>query len=293
MLRLLSLLLAAALCSCSAPEPTAALPPEWFEAVPPVHVVGPLWDVGTRDLRVFLVSTPAGLILIGGAMPGSDGLIEDSIRAAGFDPADIRILLCSHAHVDHVGTLARLQASTGARVEASAADAALLASGGATDYLFADVPPFHFQPVRVDGVLRDGDEVTLGGVTLTARLTPGHTPGNTTWLLQLPEGDRTWNVVLAGSQSVNPGTRLLIEPSYPGILDDYRRSLTLLESLPAEIWLAPHASQCGFQAKRERASTEGVRAFVDPEGYRAQLASWKAALERTLAQEQAAARADA
>jgi metallo-beta-lactamase class B len=251
-----------------------------------VQVVGPLWDVGTRDLRVFLVETSDGLILIGGVMPGSEGVLEDAIRAAGFDPADIRILLSTHAHVDHAGTLASFKASTGASLQASAADAALLESGGAADYLFANVPGFRFDPVRADRVLRDGDQVSLGGVTLTARLTPGHTPGNTTWVMELQHGRHTWHVVITGSASVNPGTRFLREPSYPGILEDYRRSIALLESLDVEIWLAPHASQCGFEAKRERARFEGPRAFVDPEGYRAQVARWKAALERAVAEEQ-------
>jgi metallo-beta-lactamase class B len=93
------------------------------------------------------------------------------------------------------------------------------------------------------------------------------------------------DVVLAGSCSVNPGTRLLHEPSYPGILEDYRRSLALLESLQADIWLAPHASQCGLGAKRALAASEGAAAFADPEGYRRKVAEWRAGLEQAVAAE--------
>ena len=284
-----SALLVAALAACSghgAADPHAdGFPAEWYQPAPPLHVVGPLYAVGTRDLAVYLVTTPAGHILIGGAMPGSEELIEAAIREAGFDPSDIRILLGTHAHADHAGTLAAFQRLTGALVEASEGDRALLESGGATDYLFAEVPSLHFPPVHVDRVLEDGDQISLGGVTLTARLTPGHTPGNTTWVTDVEDGGRTWHVVLAGSCSVNPGTRLLHEPSYPGILEDYRRSLALLESLQPDIWLAPHASQCGLETKRALAASEGAAAFVDPEGYHRKIAEWRAGLEQALAAE--------
>ena len=278
--------LALAACGTAPADGEAAWPAAWFEAVPPTHVVGPVWSVGTRDLAVCLVATPEGHILIGGAMPGSEAALLGAIREAGFDPADIRILLGTHAHADHAGTLAAVQELTGARIEASEGDRALLESGGQADYLFADVPALHFPPVRVDRVLDDGDEVSLGGVTLTARLTPGHTPGNTTWITDVEEDGRTWRVVLAGSCSVNPGTRLVHEPSYPGILEDYRRSLALLDSLQPDIWLAPHASQCGLEAKRARAAGEGALAFVDPDGYRKRVEDWRAGLEQVLAEEQ-------
>ncbi|HEX5009961.1 MAG TPA: subclass B3 metallo-beta-lactamase [Planctomycetota bacterium] len=284
-----SALLLAALAACGehhAAGPHAdGFPAEWYEPAPPARVVGPLYSVGTRDLAVYLLTTPAGHILIGGAMPGSEALIQAAIREAGFDPADIRILLDTHAHADHAGTLAAFQQLTGALVAASEGDRALLESGGTTDYLFADVPSLHFPPVHVDRVLADGDQVSLGGVTLTARLTPGHTPGNTTWITDVEQDGRTWRVVLAGSCSVNPGTRLTHEPSYPGILEDYRRSLALLESLQPDIWVAPHASQCGLEAKRARAAGEGAAAFVDPEGYRRKVAEWRAGLEQAVAAE--------
>jgi metallo-beta-lactamase class B len=293
MLRAALLPLATALCACAASpsrgEARAAMPPAWFEPAEPTHIVGPVWSVGTRELAVYLIVTPGGDILLGGAMPDSAEDIEDAIRAAGFDPQDIRILLTTHAHVDHAGTLAHFKELTGALVETMDGDAPLLESGGATDYLFKDVDAFHFEPVHVDRVLQDGDKVALGGVTLTARLTPGHTPGNTTWILDVPDGGRSWRVVIAGSLTLNPGTRLLRDPSYPGILQDYRRAVTVLESLQPDIFLAPHASQCGLEAKRARAASEGPAAFLDPDGYRAFVAAGRAAIEQQVADEEARA----
>jgi metallo-beta-lactamase class B len=262
------------------------VPPEnriWYEPVEPLRIVGPIHYVGTRDLAVYLVATPAGHILIDGAMPPSAPLIEASIRKLGFKPEDIRILLTSQAHIDHVGTMAHFKKSTGAQVAVMEGDVPLLKSGGRADYLFADRADFHFDPVAADRVLKDGDIVELGGVRLTARLTPGHTRGTTTWMTSVAAGGRSYTVVLAGSGSVNPGTRLVKNPSYPGIADDYRRAFRLLESLTPEIFLAAHASAFNLEAKRVRADIDGVQAFVDPDGYRALVAAQKKTFESLVA----------
>jgi metallo-beta-lactamase class B len=232
-----------------------------------------------------LIATPAGHILIDGAMPTSAPLVEASIRALGYEPRQIRLLLITHAHVDHVGTLAHFKQISGARVEVMAGDDSLLRSGGKSDYLFAHSPDFHFEPVTVDRVLRDGDTVALGGVRLTARHTPGHTRGCTTWITTVEDGGRSYRVVFPGSTSVNPGTRLIDDPSYPGIAADYRRALTLLATLEPDIFLPAHASFFDLPAKRTRAATEGVRAFVDPAGYRRWVTQQKKRFEALVAAE--------
>ncbi|HZN54338.1 MAG TPA: subclass B3 metallo-beta-lactamase [Candidatus Polarisedimenticolaceae bacterium] len=277
----LALLLAAA-----APAPVA-LPnmPDWYEPSEPLRIVGPIHWVGTKELGVYLITTPAGHILLDGTMPRSAPLIEASIKKLGFDPGDIRWLLISHAHKDHVGTLAHVKKATGAKLAVMGADIGLLKSGGTTDYLFSNSKDFHFDPVEVDRVLKDGDTVALGGVTLTARATPGHTPGCTTWTTTVEDGGRRYDVVFAGSISVNPGTRLVRDPSYPGILDDYRRSIALLESLKPDIFLAAHAGFFDLDAKRERAKKEGAKAFVDPAGFRKWVADAKAKIEKLAAEE--------
>ena len=196
---------------------------------------------------------------------------------------DVRILLISHAHIDHAGTLAYFKKKTGATLMVMAPDDELLASGGKADYLYADDPTMHYAPVTADRALKDGDTVSLGGIELTARRTPGHTRGCTTWLTKVEDGGREYSVVFPGSTSINPGTRLLgRDPSYPGIGEDYKHSLELLATFEPDIYLAAHASFFDFAGKRARAATEGAVAFVDPEGYRRRVAEQRDKYDKAL-----------
>lgn len=258
----------------------------WFEPAEPLHIVGPIYYVGTRDLAAYLITTPAGHILLDGAMPASAGLIEASIRKLGFKPEEIRQLLITQAHIDHVGTLAHFKKLSGAAVTIMEADAALLKSGGRLDYLFSKVQPFQFEGVAADRMLKDRDTVKLGGVTLQARHTPGHTRGCTTWMTSVSDAGRSYAVVFLGSTTVNPGTKLVREPSYPGIAEDYRHSFDLLDSLQPDIWLAAHASLCDFDEKRGRVATDGAKAFVDARGYRRRLAGDRTKFQALLAKEE-------
>ena len=260
----------------------------FLEPAEPVRIVGPVHFVGTADLGVYLITTPAGHILIDGAMPPSSPLLETSIRKLGFKPEEIRILLITQGHMDHVGTLAHFKKLTGAQVAVMAPDDALLASGGKKDYLFSDRQQLHFDVVRADRVLKDGDVVELGGVRLTARLTPGHTRGTTTWTGTFEEGGKAYQVVFPGSTSVNPGTRLVRNPSYPGIADDYRRSFRLLASLQPDIFLGAHVGVFDMDAKRPRAAAAGAEAWVDPDGYARYVAKSREAFEALVAKEEQA-----
>lgn len=246
----------------------SALKKSWLAPAEPMHVVGPIHFVGTRGLGIWLITTPQGHILLGGGMPQSTALIVDSIRKLGFKPEDVKILLSNHAHFDHVGTLAEMQKQSGAKVMAMQQDVALLASGGKTDYLFAKEDDLHFPPVKVDRALKDGDVVELGGVKIAARLASGHTRGCAVYSMTVEDGGHSYAVVFADGTSVNPGTRLVKDPSYPGILEDYRHTFQILESLKPDIFLAYHVDDFGFPAKKVKAAKEGAQAFVDPEGYR-------------------------
>ncbi|MGH7342006.1 MAG: subclass B3 metallo-beta-lactamase [Candidatus Rokuibacteriota bacterium] len=257
---------------------------DWYEPAEPIRIVGPIHYVGTRELGAYLITTPQGHILLDGAMPGSAAQIEASIRKLGYKPEEIRLLLITHAHIDHVGTLAHFKALAGASVAVMSAEEPLLKSGGKSDYLYAKDPRFHFQPVTADRLLRDGDGVELGGVRLTARHTPGHTPGCTTWTTTVEDRGRPYRVVFPGSTSVNPGSRLVRDPSYQGIADDFRRAISVLESLQPDIYLPAHASFFDLTGKRARLAKEGVEAFVDPEGYRRRIAEQKATIEARLRQ---------
>ena len=180
-------------------------PDGWKKPTAPAKIVGPIHYVGTYGLAAYLIATPAGHILIDGAVPVAGPDIVRAIEAAGFKPADIKILLNTQAHFDHVGSLAHLKQVTGGRVVVMKGDEGILASGGTTDYVFGTRPEYHFPAVKVDEVIGDGHVVSLGGVSLTARLTPGHTPGTTTWTMTVQEGGQSYRVAFAGSTFVNPG----------------------------------------------------------------------------------------
>jgi metallo-beta-lactamase class B len=256
-----------------AQQPTPAAPPAfdnpaWTTPAEPFTVVGPIHYVGTKDLAAYLITTPAGHILIDGAVPSMGSAIEQSIGALGFKIQDIKILLTTQAHFDHVGTLAHLQKVSKASVRIMQGDDTLVADGGKSDYLLGGDVATRFPPVKVDVVLKDGDTVSLGGVTLTAIKTAGHTPGCTTYTMSVTDKGRTYAVVFPGSTTVNPGTRLVKNPSYPGIADDYRRTFDRLAALKPDIFLPAHASFFDLGSRRARMKTEGVAAFVDPDSYR-------------------------
>jgi|KBSMisStaDraftv2_1062788.scaffolds.fasta_scaffold195403_2 metallo-beta-lactamase class B len=256
--------------------------PAWTTPVAPFKVVGPIHYVGTKDLAAYLITTPAGHILIDGAVPGMAGEIEKSIRALGFKPEEIRILLTTQAHFDHVGTLAHFKALSHGSVRIMTGDEGVVADGGVSDYLLGKSPETRFTPVKVDVVLKDGDVITLGGVSLTAIRTPGHTRGCATYTMSVTDGGKTYAVVFPGSTTVNPGTRLVKDPSYPGIADDYRHTFDRLASLKPDIFLPAHASFCDLEGKRARMATEGVEAFVDRDGYRRVHAQKREAFEAVI-----------
>lgn len=260
----------------------------WNDAEAPFRLAGPIYYVGTRHLAAFLVASPQGHILIDGGMPSTAPVIEKSIRGLGFKPEDIRILLTTQAHFDHVGSHAHFKKLSGAMVQGMTGDETLLRDGGKSDYLFADRPETHFPPVTVDRVLKDGDIVTIGGVRITARHTPGHTPGSATYEMRVTDAGRDYRVVFAASTTLNPGTRLVKAPSYPGIMADFRRTFEVLQSLQPDIFLSGHTGFFNLQAKRAAMSTDNpAAAFVDPDGYRTLIAERRKAFESLVAQEQA------
>ena len=163
---------------------------------------------------------------------------------------DVKILLASHAHSDHVAGHARLKELTGAKVYVMRGDDEVIASGGKGQYLYADS---RWKPCPVDRVLEDGDEVKLGGVTLVARRTPGHTRGCTTWTWQVEDGGKTYDVVVIGSPNVNPGYRLVDNKDYPEIADDFAKTFEVLKALPCDVFLGAHGGYYGMVEKYERA----------------------------------------
>jgi len=261
---------------------------KWEQPTTPMKVVGPIYYVGTEGLASWLITTPQGHILMNTGLASSGPMIADSIRQLGFRPEDIRFIVFCHAHVDHVGALAQLKKLSGARVVAMQQEVELLQSGGTADFLFGKDPEFRFEPVKVDVTARDGGRLPLGDVVLTARLTPGHTRGTTTWTTRVMDGGKGYNVVFADGTSLNPEARLTGKPSYPDIESDYSRTFDVLESLKPDIWFSPHTQNFDFEAKRAKAGQEGPAAWVDPEGYQRFLAGQKQKFEAKLKADRAA-----
>ena len=239
----------------------------WNQPVEPYRIAGNLYYVGASDVTSFLIATPAGHIVIDGGFVETAPIIEANIKKLGFKLKDVKVLLSGHAHFDHAGGLAELKKVTGAKFAAMAEDAPVLARGGKDDFRFGN--RMTFPPIQADRILHDGDQVALGGTTLTAHLTPGHTMGNTTWTMKAKEGDKTYDVVIAGSTSVLPGDVLTNNPKYPRMADDYAKTFKVLKSLPCDVFLSSHASFYNGLKKAEKLR-QGAKEnpFIDPQGYR-------------------------
>ena len=231
--------------------PAAALawPSNWTAPTKPFHVIDNVYYVGTEGISAWIIRTPKGLILLDVGMPDAAPLVEENIKALGFKLSDVKILLNSHAHIDHAGGLAKLKVDTGAMLIASAGDRYALEKGvyeGSEDVHLLDFPA-----VKVDRLIGDGETVELGGVKLTAVLAPGHTKGCTGYSLPVTDRGVTHQVFFFCSASV-AANRLAPNPQYPGIVDDYKRTFAKLKTIKADVLLAPHAEQFDLVAKRAK-----------------------------------------
>jgi len=224
----------------------------WNQPVKPFRVIGNIYYVGAH-VSSFLIRTPAGDILLDGGLPETAPLIEKNIAALGFSIKDVKFLLNSHAHYDHCGGLAELKKLSGAKMIASAGDASVLNTGAGQFE--------HFPAVHVDKIIADKGTVRLGGVTLTAHLTPGHTQGCTTWTMPVTEAGKTYQVVFYCSTSVVD--KLVNNDAYPNIVSDYEHSFAELKKMPCDVFLAPHAEFFHLDEKREQLEAGKRDAFVD------------------------------
>ena len=256
----------------------------WNQPVEPFRIIGNLFYVGASEVASYLVATPKGHIIIDGGFVETAPMIRANIEKLGFHFEDVRILLSTHAHFDHAGGLAALKDWGGATLMASERDAPILARGGKADPQFGDSA--RFPPVTPDTFLRDGDHVALGGSILTAHLTPGHTPGCTTWTMTIREKGKPYNVVIVGSVSVPKGYKLVGNVKYPDVVADYRQTFATLKALPCDVFLAANGSFFDLLGKSARkAKRETPNPFIDPEGYRKFIAAEEQAFEEEVKRE--------
>ena len=265
-------------------QPGKNFPANWTKPVEPFRIVGNVYYVGTEDLASYLITTPAGSVLIETGVDANVDLVARNIATLGFKVTDVKYLLTTQAHFDHVGGHARMKQLSGAQVIVSEADAPVVEGGGRGDYHFG--PDFYFTPVHVDRRIQDGDTVRLGGTVLTAHLTSGHTKGCTTWTMEVKGANgKTLHVVFPGSTTVNDGVKLVDNAHYPRIADDYRRAFDVLTQLPCDVFLPAHASMLPDFLDKAAAARRGVtpNPFVDPAALSAFLRYSQQAFEMKLA----------
>ena len=234
--------------------------------VEPFRVIDNVYYVGASDVTSFLVTTPRGHILIDAGYAETAPQIKANVARLGFKIEDVKILLTTQAHFDHAGGLAELKRASGARLLASKEEATLLANGGKGDFAFGDRLPY--EPVTTDRTIADGEKIGLGGVTLKAVSTPGHTKGCTAFTTTVREGGKKYEVVFFGSTTA-PGYRLVGNEKYPNLVADYEHTFRVSKALTPDVFLASHGSFFDLAGKAERARKgASPNPFIDPESYR-------------------------
>lgn len=262
--------------------------PEWTTNHIPFHIVGNIYYVGSNDLAAYLIATPQGHILLNTNMASSVPQICQNIEALGFKLTDIKLLLNSQAHFDHAGGFAELKRRTQAKLAIMEADVAAVESGGRTDFLYFNDPDAQFPPAKVDRVLHDGDQVVIGHIALTAHLTAGHTKGDTTWTLEIPDAGHSYHIVIFGGAGVNPGSNLINDTRYPQQAADFVRTFRTLRALPCDVFLGAHGVYFGLLEKYQHLQANSLNPFIDPAGYQAYIANREQAFLAELAHQKTA-----
>lgn len=257
---------------------------EWSQPTKPFRVVGNIYYVGTKGLAAYLITSGKQAILLDGTLKSTASLVEDNIAALGFKLSDIKIIVTSHAHYDHVAGVAQIKRDSGAKLYAIAADRWALENGlhdGETTYKRGTFPA-----VKVDHVLDDGEVVTLGDVSMKATLTPGHTPGCTTWSTSVSEAGRALKVVFPCSVTV-AGNKLFGNKRYPGIVADFETSFDRLGGMTADVVLPAHPDIADIIGRAARRDAGEEDAFVDPALLGQIVEKSRAAFKKELARQKA------
>lgn len=245
----------------------------------PFRIAGNLYSVGHTGVTSFLLVGPDGHVLIDGGFPEHGPLIVESIAQLGFDIEDVEILLNSHGHSDHAGSLQYLQEASGAEMWVSRGDSAVMANGGRGDKAMGGMRHawhaglLRFPAPRIDHVFSDGDTIRVGPIEVVAHVTPGHTQGCTSWGIRLVDEGREFEAVSICSLTLFPFVSLESD-SYPELPDDFEETFRKLRSLEPDIFLGSHSAWFRMHTKNRMRSEGGdsVAPFIDPEGYEAFIA---------------------
>ncbi|HYR82883.1 MAG TPA: subclass B3 metallo-beta-lactamase [Terriglobia bacterium] len=276
--------------ACSAllatlPAPAQTGQPPNVKPFTPFKIIGNIYYVGDTNEAVYLITTRDGHILLDTGYAETVPIVKEGVEKLGFRMRDIKIMISGHAHSDHVAGHALVKEMTGARVLASELDAVVIESGGARgDYRGPRANPW--TPAKVDQIIRDGEKVTLGGTTLVAHLTPGHTRGNTTWTTVIEDRGAKFNVAFMPSVGRNEGVHVFNYPNHPTIAEDYQKTFRVLKTLPCEVFLGPHGNFFDLNGKFARMQAGAKEnPFIDPVGCRQFVARGEAAFLKQLEEE--------
>ena len=242
-----------------------AQPEGWTRPFPGHRVIGNLYAVGTYDLGVFLITSDEGHILINTGLEDSTQLIRENIESVGYRLEDVRILLTMQAHWDHVAAFDEIKRLTGAQMLATPEDARVMEDGGFSDAHFGGEESF--RPVEVDRIIRDGDVIELGDIALRVYEHPGHTEGSSSYSMVVNENGRDYNVVIANMGTINPGKRMVVNPTYPGVMEDFANTYRRQKEMDVDVWVSAHGSQYGLHGKWRPGQPYNPNTFVDPIGF--------------------------
>ncbi|PWK78527.1 metallo-beta-lactamase class B [Mucilaginibacter oryzae] len=247
-------------------EPDATKYPEWTRPVDPFRIAGNLYYVGTADLGCYLITTKSGHILINTGLASSQTLILNNIKKLGFKINDVKILLTTQAHFDHLGAMAAIKKVTGAKLLADYADVPVVEDGGLSDYDL-DGKFRTFNPIKADRILHNGDHIVLGDINLTMLHHPGHTKGSCSYLFNVKDKSRTYRVLIANLPTIVTDKDFNAIPAYPRIASDYAYTLAAMKKLKFDIWLASHGSQFNLLQKYKAAKNYNPSVFMDKQSY--------------------------
>src|SRR5579885_3251718 len=218
----------------------------------PFRIIGNIYWVGHSQIGSFLIKTPQGDILMDSTSAEQAPWVRENLEKLGVKMKDIKIMLNSHPHAEHMGGFAMFKELTGAKIITSKLTADEMATGGRTD--FREDGSEQYKPVRADQIVEDGGKVSLGGTTLVAHITPGHTKGCTTWTTTVEEDGKTYNVVFfCGVTPAGPDRAPLFNnPKYPNIVSDFEHTFEVLKSLPCDVFLYARATTVHVDEKEAR-----------------------------------------
>jgi metallo-beta-lactamase class B len=254
---------------------------EWSDSCEPFRIAGNLYYVGTYDLGCYLITTQKGHILINTGLAESVPMIKKNIEQVGFKFSDIKILLTTQAHFDHVAGMAEIKKRTGAKMMVDEKDANVLADGGASDYYMGGDGPL-FIPVKADRLLHDHDTISLGGTKLELLHHPGHTKGSCSYLVTVKDELKSYTVLIANIPTILDTAKLMGTPAYPDIAKDYAYTFDAMKKVPFDLWVASHAGQFDLHAKRKKGDAYNPGAFADRALYDKSLASLEATYHKTV-----------